>query len=164
MQKQSVLIFTKCRPTTISIINIIGLSGKPTISLNADQVIDLSFPDGNYFRSAGTHICEGRIGQYHSNLEIDITYDNGKSFQHIPKESIDLSRQNTSDGCSTNQTVIFGLRFSSEMDGARLRCRVSDRIDDFTLSEEFSLITSRYSIVIGSRFLQSLQLIIIVSD
>ncbi|XP_052105716.1 serine-rich adhesin for platelets-like isoform X2 [Mytilus californianus] len=115
-------------------------AGKPTLTLNADQVIDLVFPDGNYYRSTGTHTCEGLIGEPPARLEIDITYDNGTSFKQIPNSSIDLSRTNTSDECSTKETISFGLKFSLDMDGARLRCRVSDSSTDFTLSDELSLI------------------------
>ncbi|XP_052105717.1 mucin-22-like isoform X3 [Mytilus californianus] len=122
------------------LLKIRSPAGKPTLTLNADQVIDLVFPDGNYYRSTGTHTCEGLIGEPPARLEIDITYDNGTSFKQIPNSSIDLSRTNTSDECSTKETISFGLKFSLDMDGARLRCRVSDSSTDFTLSDELSLI------------------------
>ncbi|CAC5391886.1 unnamed protein product [Mytilus coruscus] len=122
------------------LLKIRSPAGKPTITLNADQVIDLVFPDGNYYRSSGTHTCEGLIGEPPAKLEIDITYDNGTSFHQISNSSIDLSRTNISDECRTRETLSFGLKFSSDMDGARLRCRVSDSNNDFTLSDELSLI------------------------
>ncbi|XP_071163007.1 serine-rich adhesin for platelets-like isoform X2 [Mytilus edulis] len=123
------------------LLKIRSPTGKPKVTLSADQVIDLVFPDGNYYRGSGTHTCEGLIGEPPSKLEIDITYNNGTSFEPISNSSIDLvSRTNTSDECNTKETLSFGLKFSSGMDGARLRCRVSDSLTDYTLSEELNLI------------------------
>ncbi|VDI25493.1 Hypothetical predicted protein, partial [Mytilus galloprovincialis] len=123
------------------LLKIRSPTGKPTVTLSVDQVIDLVFPDGNYYRGSGIHTCEGLIGEPPAKLEIDITYNNGTSFEPISNSNIDLvSRTNTSDECSTTETLSFGLKFSSDMDGARLRCRVSDSLTEYTLSEELSLI------------------------
>ncbi|VDI00994.1 Hypothetical predicted protein, partial [Mytilus galloprovincialis] len=123
------------------LLKIRSPTGKPTVTLSVDQVIDLVFPDGNYYRGSGIHTCEGLIGEPPAKLEIDITYNNGTSFEPISNSNIDLvSRTNTSDECSTTETLSFGLKFSSGMDGARLRCRVSDSLTEYTLSEELNLI------------------------
>ncbi|CAG2239310.1 unnamed protein product [Mytilus edulis] len=123
------------------LLKIRSPTGKPTVTLSADQVIDLVFPDGNYYRGSGIHTCEGLVGEPPAKLEIDITYNNGTSFEPISNSSIDLvSRTNTSDECSTKETLSFGLKFSQEMNGARLRCRVSDSLTEYTLSEELNLI------------------------
>ncbi|CAC5391889.1 unnamed protein product [Mytilus coruscus] len=86
-------------------LSVISPAGKPALTLNADQVIDLVFPDGNYYRGSTTHKCEGLIGKPPARLEIDITYDNGTSFQLIPNSSVDLYRIYTSNECSTIETV-----------------------------------------------------------
>ncbi|XP_063428142.1 mucin-3B-like isoform X2 [Mytilus trossulus] len=123
------------------LLKIRSPTGKPTVTLSVDQVIDLVFPDGNYYRGSGIHTCEGLIGEPPAKLEIDITYNNGTSFAPISNSNIHLvSRTNTSDECSTKETLSFGLKFSPEMDGARLRCRVSDSLTEYTLSEELNLI------------------------
>lgn len=108
-------------------------------------MIDLLFPDGNYFRGGKyMHKCEGYVGNPTSSLQIHITYDNGTNFETIPNENIYLNASNLSDGCRNMEVLKFGLRFTQTMVGAKLRCRVKDSIDEFTLSEELSLIPSKY--------------------
>ncbi|XP_071165956.1 uncharacterized protein [Mytilus edulis] len=72
------------------LLKIRSPTGKPTVTLSVDQVIDLVFPDGNYYRGSGIHTCEGLIGEPPAKLEIDITYNNGTSFEPISNSNIDL--------------------------------------------------------------------------
>lgn len=111
-------------------------------------MIDLIFNNNtnDYFRTEGLHHCEGYVGRPPSNLEITITHDNGTNFQTISQENIYLNISKMSDGCRNKELLKFGLRFTPGMVGSKLRCGVKDSANDFTLSEELSLIPSRYTI------------------
>lgn len=111
-------------------------------------MIDLIFNNdtNDYYRASGKHRCEGYVGRPPSNLELNITYDNGTSFDMISNTNINLDISTMSNGCRNKEVIEFGLRFSQDMVGAKLRCGVKDSTNDFTLSEELSLIPSMYTV------------------
>jgi hypothetical protein len=53
-----------------------------------DQVIDLVFNNGDFYRDTGTHTCEGDVGSPSGQLVLDIMYRNGTEFQDIPTNNI----------------------------------------------------------------------------
>ncbi|VDI11699.1 Hypothetical predicted protein [Mytilus galloprovincialis] len=113
---------------------------KPTLTLNADQVIDLIFPT-NFYRDTGFHTCEGGVGYpTPSTLMIDIMYTNGTRFQQIPDGHIYRNASRTFGECQTVESLKFAIKFTEEMDGAKLRCSVDDSSDDYTSSENLTLI------------------------
>lgn len=109
------------------VIAIIGPPDNPTLSLDPDQVIGLEFNDGNFYRAGFTHICEGNVGNPPKHWVIDIMYSTQTEFTNIPDENMKIvSSTNKSTECGTIQTMEFALLFMEEMDGGKLRCRISE--------------------------------------
>jgi hypothetical protein len=61
---------------------------KPIIKLNADQVIDLEFNDGVFYRGDGFHTCEGDVGNPPTQLIIEMMFGNQTIFQMVPEADI----------------------------------------------------------------------------
>ena len=91
--------------------------------MNPDQVIYLGF-----YRQGHEHVCSGDVGEPPGNLVIEMKYYNSSSFEPVLDENIDIhSTQYNKQTCrNTTMTVVFGLLFTPEMDGGRIRCRVED--------------------------------------
>ncbi|CAG2215459.1 unnamed protein product [Mytilus edulis] len=127
-------------PPTTTPIPTACQQAKPTLTLNADQVIDLIFPT-NFYRDNGFHTCEGGVGYpTPSTLIIDIMYTNGTSFQQIPDDHIYRKASRTLGECQIMESLKFAIKFTEEMDGAKLRCSVANSSDDYTSIENLTLI------------------------
>lgn len=103
--------------------------------MNPDQVIDLGF-----YRPGHEHVCSGDVGEPPGNLAIEIKYYNSSRFVPVIDENIDIqSTQFNKQTCRNNtMTVVFGLLFTPEMDGGRIRCRVEDTpsvLDNETIAD-----------------------------
>jgi hypothetical protein len=118
-------------------ITISDSPGKPIIKLNADQVIDLEFDDGVFYRGVRFHTCEGDVGNPPTQLIIEMMYGNQTIFQMVPEADIAfLQPMSTRNYCENKEKIKFGLRFSSQMNGGKVRCRVSGIYDNKTTSDE----------------------------
>ena len=103
------------------------------MTLNADQVIDLVFPDGNFYRGGRTHKCEGNTGISNDELQIDILHDGDSSFQEIPSSNIVINRKFEVSNCRKRERVEFAIRFTEEMVGGRIRCYLPNSMDNGTV-------------------------------
>lgn len=120
-----------------SYITISDSPGKPILKLNADQVIDLEFDGGVFYRGDRFHTCKGDVGNPSKQLIIEMMYGNQTMFQMVPEADIAfLQPMSTRNYCQNNEEIKFGLRFSSQMNGGKVRCRVSGIYDNKTTSDE----------------------------
>jgi uncharacterized protein YijF (DUF1287 family) len=71
-------------------------------------------------------------------------YPNGTEFQDIPTNNIDIKRENiTTTDSRHKERISFGIKFTEEMDGGKIRCRILDNLlDNGTVSDELRLIPS----------------------
>lgn len=77
-------------------------------------------------------------------------YSSQTEFTNIPDENIKIvSSTNKTTECGTIQTMDFALLFKEEMDGGKLRCRISESGDSEdlvgTVSEPLMLIPRTFS-------------------
>lgn len=102
------------------------------------------FNNGDFYRDTGTHTCEGDVGSPSGQLVLDIMYRNGTEFQDIPTNNTDIKRENITIIDSKHIEIIrFGIKFTEEMDGGKIRCRIlGNLLDNGTVSEELKLIPS----------------------
>lgn len=116
----------------------------PVLILSVDQVIDLVFNNGDFYRDTGTHTCEGDVGSPSGQLVLDIMYPNGTEFQDIPTNNSVIKRENiTTTDSRHKERISFGIKFTEEMDGGKIRCRILDNLlDNGTVSDELRLIPS----------------------
>lgn len=102
------------------------------------------FNNGDFYRDIGTHTCEGDVGSPSGQLVLDIMYPNGIEFQDIPTNNIVIKRENITTTDSKHiERISFGIKFTEEMDGGKIRCRIlGNLLDNGTVSEELRLIPS----------------------
>lgn len=86
--------------------------------MHTDQIVDLG-----YYRDDRLHTCTGDVGVPSTHLIIELVYANGSAFQ-ITGENIQ-SRQLQSGNCSNSETVKFGISFTSEMNGGKVKCSIN---------------------------------------
>lgn len=116
----------------ITMFGYLDPPGNATLQLNADQVIDLGF-----YRDDRLHSCTGVIGNPPQELILEILYANTTGYQELSGPILeDLKRNKTTISCRTFESITFGLRFSSKMKGAKIRCRPAGNINNDTLAED----------------------------
>lgn len=97
-------------------------------------MIGLEFDNGDIYRTGFTHICKGNVGHPPNHWVIDIMYSTQTEFTNIPDGKIKIvSSINKSIECGTTQTLEFAILFNEDMDGGKLRCRISESWDSSDL-------------------------------
>jgi hypothetical protein len=112
------------------------------LKLNADQIVDL----GTY-RNWLLHYCEADTGYPGGELKIEILLEGENEFK-IFNETQDAVVTDSTQNCIGLRKIKFGILFTSDMNGAIIRCGVTNRIfgDDvltYSNNETVSLIPSK---------------------
>ena len=112
------------------------------LKLNADQIADL----GTY-RNWLLHYCEADTGYPGGELKIEILLEGENDFK-IFNETQDVVGTDSTQNCINLRRITFGILFTSDMNGAIIRCGVTNRIfgDDvltYSNNETVSLIPSK---------------------
>jgi hypothetical protein len=112
------------------------------LKLNADQIADLVA-----YRSLLLHYCEADIGYPGGELKIEILLEGENDFK-IFNETQDVVGTDSTQNCINLRRITFGILFTSDMNGAIIRCGVTNRIfgDDvltYSNNETVSLIPSK---------------------
>ena len=112
------------------------------LKLDADQIADL----GTY-RSWLLHYCEADTGYPGGELKIEILLEGENEFK-IFNETQDVVVTDSTENCIGLRRITFGIFFTSDMNGAIIRCGVTNGIfgDDvlaYSNNETVSLIPSK---------------------
>lgn len=96
--------------------------GKPTndavLKLHPDQIV------GSY-NNLRLHICEANIGYPGGDIQIEILNHGETEFEVLNIDIVNSNENIDSDMCFISKKVEFGIIFTSNMDKATIRCRVS---------------------------------------
>lgn len=106
------------------------LPTKPSLTLNADQIIDLGF-----HRGGREHECSSpNIGYPFGTMSVVFRKQGESDFQPFDDSRIVYYRSNTTtDACTTSYSLKFGLNFTDADTDGEVKCAVTQ---DVTLESD----------------------------